>query len=212
MDYDEYYRINKHAFGKQPEKILKTYAHLISRKYPVLDVGAGQGRNTIYLSKLGYRVDAIDPSSVSVKAMEDIKAYKKLNFNTFHADFKDFSDSNKYSAILIFGLMQILDWDEIALLKKKVSGWLQVDGLLFLTSFTVEDDSHKILRESSKEIGKNSYMKPNGEKRTYFEPNEIKELFQDYEPIHYQEGLGPEHRHGNSPVERHALVEAVFQH
>jgi len=64
----------------------------------------------------------------------------------------------------------------------------------------------------SKKNGKNSYLKSNGEKRTFFEPGEIKKLFKEYEIIYYWEGLGPEHRHGNSPIERHELIEAVFKH
>jgi cyclopropane fatty-acyl-phospholipid synthase-like methyltransferase len=212
MDYNKYYSINKNAFGTQPEDILIDHAHLITGKYPVLDVGAGQGRNTVYLSKQDYRVDAIDPSSVSVRMMDEIKAHEKLNFNTFHADFKDFSSERKYSAVLVFGLLQILDWDEIALLQNKISRWLREGGLLFITSFTVDDGSYSKIKESSKEIGKNSYLKPGGEKRTFFEPDEIKKLFQEYKPLHYWEGIGPEHSHGDGFVERHAMVEAVFQH
>lgn len=210
MDYNEYYMANQNAFGEQPEKILLDHTHLIPRKSPILDVGAGQGRNTIYLSELGFQVDAMDPSSVSINTLEEIKLQKKLRFNTLLTDFKDFPETKRYSAVLVFGLIQILDRDEVALLKNKISGWLKNGGLLFLTSFTIEDDSHKTIRENSLEIGKNSYLKPNGEKRTFFEPGEIKKLFQEYEPLYYREGLGPRHRHGNGPYERHAMVETVL--
>ena len=212
MNYNEYYSINKDAFGKKPEKILVDYAHLLSKQFPVLDIGAGQGRNTAYLSKLNYLVDAIDPSSVSVQTMKEMKAHENLSFNTFHADFKDFPGDRKYSAILVFGLIQILNWDEIALLKNKIAGWLQKEGLLFITSFTTKDSSFKTIRENSEKIGKNSFLRPGGEKRTFFEPGEIKKLFKEYKSLYYWEGLGPEHHHGNGPIERHAMVEAVFKH
>ncbi len=84
-------------------------------------------------------------------------------------------------------------------------------SVLFITAFTTADDSHKVISNNSKRIGKNSYIKPNGEKRTFFEPGELKSIFNDYKKTHYWEGLGPEHRHGDNPIERHALVEAVFQ-
>jgi hypothetical protein len=29
--------------------------------------------------------------------------------------------------------------------------------------------------------------------------------------LHHWEGMGPEHRHGDSPMERHAMTEVVFQ-
>ena len=88
--------------------------------------------------------------------MEELRARENLNFNTFHADFKDFSGERKYSAVLVFGLFQILDWNEIMLLKNKISQWLREGGLLFVTSFIVEDDSHHKIKDNAKEIGKSS--------------------------------------------------------
>ena len=211
MDYNSYSKTNADVFGKTPEKILVDHVNMISKGSPVLDIGAGQGRNTIYLSKLGYEVDAIDPSSVSIKLMNELKEAEKLNFNMFNMDFKNFTSNKNYSAVLVFGLIQILDWDEIDLLKNKISSWLNKNGLLFITSFLVSDDSYERIKNESKEIGRNSYLRPSGEKRTFFKPGEIKKLFQEYKAVYYWEGLGPEHRHGDSSPERHALVGAVFQ-
>ena len=211
MNYDEYYKINENVFGKEPERILVKFSNLISKEHPVLDIGSGQGRNTVYLSKSGYSVDAIDTSLFSIQLLEELKETEKLNFRTFHSDYKNYIGNKNYSAVLLFGLMQILDWEEIDLLIKKISGWLKAGGLLFITSFTTSDESYNIIMKDSKKIGKNSYLKEDGKIRTFFEPGELKKLFPEYKILHYWEGTGPEHRHGNSPVERHALVEAVFQ-
>ncbi len=73
MTYDAYYNHNKNAFGKEPEKILVEYAHLLNKKEAILDIGAGQGRNTFYLAKLGYSVDAIDTSSVAIESLKKNK-------------------------------------------------------------------------------------------------------------------------------------------
>jgi len=212
MNYNEYYEKNENAFGEEPEEIIIKYSSQISKEFPILDIGAGQGRNTIYLSKLGYKVEAIDPSNISIQIMEEVKKTEKLTYEVFNSDFKNFDCNKNYSAILLFGLIQILDWEEIDLLKNKISKLLNKGGMLFLTSFTIGDASHKRIMIESKKNGKNSYLKSNGEKRTFFEPGEIKKLFKEYEIIYYWEGLGPEHRHGNSPIERHELIEAVFKH
>ncbi len=211
MDYNEYYNKAKDVFGKDPEKILVKYHHLISKEKPVLDIGAGQGRNTVYLAELGYKVEAIDTSPVSIKFLKEIKEEQELSFNTSLSGFENYSGLESYSAILLFGLIQILDWTKIDLLKRKLSNWLKDGGLLFITAFTTSDKSYKTISENSIKIGKNSYLRPDGEERTFFEPGEIRNLFRDYKIIHYWEGLGPEHRHGNSPIERHEMVEAVFQ-
>ena len=211
MNYDQYYKINKNVFGEKPEELLKKYSPQISMTDPILDIGAGQGRNTIYLSSLGYDVEAIDPSKTSIQILEEVKKKEKLSFEFFNTNFMKYNNNKKYSAILLFGLMQILDWEEIELLKIKIAEWLKEGSLLFITSFTTKDLSHKKIIEESINIGKNSYQKSNGEKRTFFELGEIKSMFDEYEVLHYWEGLGPEHHHGNSQIERHELIEAVFK-
>lgn len=52
---------------------------------------------------------------------------------------------------------------------------------------------------------------PEGEIRTYLEPGEILGLFGDWEILHHREGLGPEHRHGDRPPERHSRIEALVR-
>ena len=50
-----------------------------------------------------------------------------------------------------------------------------------------------------------------GTVRTYLEPGELPKLFRGFSVVHYEERLGPEHRHGDGPPERHALAEAVMR-
>ncbi|MCF8242295.1 MAG: methyltransferase domain-containing protein [Melioribacteraceae bacterium] len=211
MGFDEYYKSIENAFGSEPEKILTSFHHLIQKDYPVLDIGAGQGRNSIHLADLGYEVDAIDPSPVSVLTIDETCKKLNLRVNTFHSGFIEFKTDAKYSAILLFGLMQILTWEQIEILKDRLTGWLLHGGLLFVTSFTTDDNGFKNIKKTSEQIGRNSFRKTNSEIRTHFEPGELQSIFNEYEIIHYCEGLGPEHRHGDNPPERHAMVEAVFR-
>ena len=184
---------------------------MISKEKPVLDIGAGQGRHTQYLSECGYSVEAIDTSTTAIRQLNDIKDRDKLDYSTFVSDFQNFAPGGKYSTILVFGLIQILSWEEIALLIKKLSTWLDKDGLVFITAFTTEDDSYKVIAGQSKVVGKNSYLKPDGEVRTFLEPGELKELFNNFESVHYKEYTGPYHHHGDNELQRHEIAEGVFR-
>ena len=43
------------------------------------------------------------------------------------------------------------------------------------------------------------------------EPGELVQLFPGFSVLHSWEGLGPEHRHGDGPVERHGRAEAILR-
>ena len=51
----------------------------------------------------------------------------------------------------------------------------------------------------------------NGSLGTFLEPGEIVDLFRFLEVVDHQEFLGPEHRHGDGPPERHGRAEAVLR-
>lgn len=62
--YDEGYRICKCFWGTDPGRLVKHIEQYIDyfSGLMVLDVGCGEGKNAIYLSRLGAKVHAIDIS------------------------------------------------------------------------------------------------------------------------------------------------------
>ncbi|MFC2135393.1 class I SAM-dependent methyltransferase [Bacteroidota bacterium] len=212
MDYETSYKKVKNVFGKNPETILRNNYHLIEREGPVLDIGAGQGRHTIFLAKRGYKVDAIDCVKASGEIIGEIADTKNLSVNCYVKKFNTFkTKEDYYSAILIFGLIQDLKWDAIKLLSTRLKTWTKKDSLIFVTCWSVNDPALIKNINKWKKIGRNSYKNSNGGVNTYLEKDEILKLFKEYDKIHHWEGLGPIHRHGDGPPERHGRVEAIFR-
>lgn len=210
--YDKIYENTKHVFGINPEFILKKYARKIDRTKPVLDIGIGQGRNSLYLLKEGFNVEGIDPSRVAIETVLTVSQKENVKINAYQTDFRDFIPKEiPYSAILVFGLIQILDWDSIHTLMDRINQWTQKGSLIFITAFSTNDSMYKKYSKDWMKVGKNSFRDENDNYRTFLEPNEIVELFKDYRSIYHWEGLGPEHRHGNSPIEQHELIEFVTE-
>lgn len=211
MSYDEDYQKTKNLFGEQPEKILVNYADQIRSSLSTLDIGTGQGRNALYLAEKGSTVIAIDPSAVAIAETKRRAKETGLDIECQTVTFEKFeSTDDSCSAILLFGLIQILTVDQIKKTLEKTGRLLAPEGLLFVTAFTVEDDRYPI-HSHWKTIGRNSFKSEKGVIRTYLERGELTDLLTEYEPLHYWEGIGPEHRHGDSPPERHAMVEGVFK-
>ncbi len=179
---------------------------------PVLDIGAGQGRNALFLAQNGIKVVAIDPSEVAVNTINEAAKMNNLNIVAIKADFDHFVPPKlPYSAICLFGLIQILSWDEIDRLREKVDFWLDKNGILFITAFSTDDPSFEKNKKAFREVGKNSFEGSGGEHRTFLEKDEILSLFINHKVVHHWEGLGEKHRHGDREPHRHGLVHTVFQ-
>ncbi len=211
MEYDTSYRTVSHYFGTDPEPMLVRHGSRLEKDRPVLDVGAGQGRNTFYLAERGFEVHAIDPSKVAVQIVKERSGKSGLKVQAFASGFESFHPGVEfYSGILLFGLIQLLSRNDLKKLIRKVNAWTHPGSLVFVTAFTTADPSYARLARECRKVGRHSFVDMHGNTSTFLEPGEILTLFGNYETIHHWEGMGPEHRHGQGAPERHAMVEAIF--
>lgn len=213
MDFDSAYRAESALFGAAPERILEAYKGRLPRERPVLDVGAGQGRNALVLARGGVTVDAIDPSAVAVETLSARARQEALPVRTHQLTLETFVPSElPFGGVLLFGLLQIQTHEAIARLVDTVTAWTDKRSLVFITAFTTADPAHKQIAACWEHLGRNSYRDPSGHEgiRTYLEPDEILEVFSGWQSLHLWQGLGPEHHHGDGVVQRHGVVEAVL--
>lgn len=212
MSYDKTYKEVKNVFGSEPEEILVKYFEQIDKSKPVLDIGSGQGRNSIFLAEKGLVVDAIDPSIVAVEELNERAKEKELQIQAYQNGFENFQPkTDHYSGIMIFGLIQILSNNDFEKLKLKLDDWAAKGDLLFITAFGTADPSFKKYSSKWLTISKNTFTDNKGNYRRFLEPNEILSLFNEYKVVHHWEGLGKEHHHGDGIIEQHFMVEAVLK-
>jgi 2-polyprenyl-3-methyl-5-hydroxy-6-metoxy-1,4-benzoquinol methylase len=210
LSYDQSYSRSPAFFGAAPDSLLADHLGLISSEKPLLDVGAGQGRNALYLARLGYRVDALEPSNAGAAQISAAAAQTGLAIDVINQRFEDFRRPARYGAVLVFGLIPDLTRGQVTALLERAAEWLASGGLAFLTGFTTEDPSFATW-SSFRRAGRNSFEDPLGRIRTFLEPGELSRLSQQFEAIVSNEAMGPEHRHGEGLPERHARFEAVLR-
>ena len=210
--YDDYYRSTPEVFGSEPNTILVEHAELIELSTTALDIGCGQGRNTLFLARRKIRVHALDSSIEAVRAVEVAAELEGLPIRTIHGGFESLDpDPDGYGAILVFGLIPDLRREQVTALTAAIEKALAPNGVLFITAFGTWDPAFDRHQSEWTENTENSFCSLDGVVRTYLEPGELVALFPGLEVIHSWEGLGPEHRHGDGPLERHGLAEAVLR-
>ncbi len=208
--YDAFYAELGDAFGARPDALLLDHRRRIDPARPVLDVGAGQGRHALLLAAEGCDVEAIDPSAVAIRAIEERAAAQGLSVRTAVAGFDTFQPTAAaYGAVLIFGLFPDLTRQGIADLLAQVRGWTSAGSLVYVTAFTTDDASYATYARGER-VGLHSYVHPDHGLRTFLEPGELPSLMPGYEVLHHADEIGPEHRHGDGPLERHARATAVL--
>ena len=212
MSYDDDYLKTDSLFGTEPESILTRFFDRVGQKSLVLDIGAGQGRNSIFLARNGLSVHALEPSRVAADGLRRIAAESNLDITVFPENFETFKPPQvAYEGIMVFGLIPDLTWTGINTLLEKIDVWSKPGAIVWLTGFTMLDPGFQFYKKNWKEVTPNSFSGPNGRTRTYLEPEQILTLFPGHTVLHHWEGLGPLHSHGDGEPHQHGMFEVVLR-
>jgi len=211
-DWDQDYTATADLFGSEPAPILVRHLELLNGNHPVLDVGCGQGRNTLFLARHGHTVRALDPSIEAIRQTRSAAEAEGLTIQSQCGVLDEVVRPDKgFSTILVFGLIPILTRTQIDEMVALIESLIAPGGHLIITAFTTSDPKFGIHAREWAEIGKNSFHSAEGGFRTYLEPGELISLFPDWQVVDHWEGPGHEHRHGDGPMEQHGMAEAALR-
>lgn len=98
---------NVSTFSKGPTQDVKEHFEFLPRGVSVLDVGCGEGRNSIFMAKLGNTVDAFDISKSGIRKATLIADKEKVQVNFFAEDLSNFIFNKQYSIILSHGVLHL---------------------------------------------------------------------------------------------------------
>ena len=149
-----------------------------------LDLACGAGRNTIYLAKHGFKVDALDIAQIALDALHVELESQNLSHlvNTKLIDLDKFSEpKNSYDLVL---MCNFLDRELI----QKAQFSLAKDGVFIVETYMVDEKNEK----------------ENSDRNNLLEKNELKDIFaDDYEILFYYE-------YDNEPHEIYQMKKQVI--
>lgn len=99
--WNDRYASDDYIYGVEPNDFLKEMSGKIPAKSKVLCLAEGEGRNAVYLAKLGHDVLAVDQSQVGLDKALQLAKKNNVRVNVQCVDLEDFVfEENTYGAIV----------------------------------------------------------------------------------------------------------------
>ena len=132
--WNERYSGDELAYGETPNEFLSSMAERLPNSGDALDIGAGEGRNALYLASRGLNVLAVDQSEVGMQKAQRLGQDRGLALRTQVIDLQDFNvDHNSFDVIssIFVHLPRALR----AAVHKRVGEWLKPGGVFVLEAY-----------------------------------------------------------------------------
>jgi tellurite methyltransferase len=196
MKYDQIYQ-TKNVWGTEPNNLLlKVYAKAEKGGH-FLDLGCGQGRDSFFMLKNGFKVTAVDSLREAIKSIKDYILENNLSGQPIEIHCEDIRkfkiEKDKYSMINLYNVLQFLPKEDALTLLVEVKKKLKSKGYIMISGFKVDDFFCK-------------------KHLCYFEPQELKNLFSDFFVYFYDEYIMDDKGHVGKPEpHRHSVVKMIAQ-
>jgi SAM-dependent methyltransferase len=122
------------AYGEAPNDFLLTIADRLPMVGSALDIGAGEGRNALYLASRGLNVLAVDQSEVGMLKAQRLAQGRGLTLRTQAVDLQDF-DAERNSFDVISSVFVHLPAALRASVHQRVGRWLKPGGVFLLEAY-----------------------------------------------------------------------------
>lgn len=132
--WDERYSEQDYVYGTEPNDFLRTHVDWLPQD-KVLSLCEGEGRNAVYLAKLGYDVTGVDSSSVGLAKAQKLAEKESVSITTQLADMGDFKiEPNAWGGVV--SIFCHIPESMRAELHKQIVAGLKPGGVLILEAYT----------------------------------------------------------------------------
>ncbi|MEL6407230.1 MAG: class I SAM-dependent methyltransferase [Chloroflexota bacterium] len=108
-DYEKLYQEQRHVLGKPTQVFIDFFDGYTKEKADVLDLGCGQGRDGLFIARLGHRVVGVDISETGIaQLLEDAKT-ETLAIEGVVADLTDYVPAGEYDVVVLDRTLHMLD-------------------------------------------------------------------------------------------------------
>ena len=193
--FDEAYAGPVPVFGLRPDLAFERMVLANDLHGTALDLGCGDGRNSLFLATHGFSVDAVDLSQPAVEKLSEIAYRSGLAISADVLDLRDLiALPDHYDLIVADTVFCHLQSSELRDLTASIVASLRPGGFLYATAFS---DCDPRLSEFAPLV------------KTWFAPRAFRSLFADLDITHFDEAAVLDTRHGRPHP--HVLFHLIAQ-
>jgi SAM-dependent methyltransferase len=132
--WNERYAGDALVYGEAPNDFLAQMADRLPGAGRALDIGAGEGRNALFLASRGLDVLAVDQSEVGMQKAQRLARQRGLTLSTRAVDLQDF-DAEHDSLDVVSSIFVHLPTALRAAVHRRARSWLKPGGVFLLEAY-----------------------------------------------------------------------------
>jgi cyclopropane fatty-acyl-phospholipid synthase-like methyltransferase len=181
------------------------------KKGNVLDLGIGEGRNSLPFAMNGFSIDGVDISATALNRCKESFNSRNLPVNLVVGDLRKFIiERNKYTLIIAANVLNFFSGSDIKALLKQIKSGIQDGGSIYLSVFSTLDPKFQAMKESRAKIEENTFY--DDEKKLYihfFAREQLLNCFREFELICCCEGIEYDNEANNPHY--HGIIEILVR-
>jgi SAM-dependent methyltransferase len=132
--WNQRYASEELVYGEAPNDFLRAMSDRLPKTGRALDIGAGEGRNALFLASRGLDVLAVDQSIVGMQKAQRLARERALRLHTQAIDLRDFN-ADKGSFDVVSSIFVHLPAELRAAVHQRVAEWLKPGGVFLLEAY-----------------------------------------------------------------------------
>ena len=200
MSEEEYWKTkwNKRELEEANDFARRSFSQIKDKNFKtLLDLGCGDGRDSLFFAKEGLNVTSVDFSESGIKKLNELIKEKELrNIKAIQTDIRkiNFQD-NSFDVIYAHLSLHYFDDEITTQVFDKLFRILKKDGLIFIKCKSVED----ALYGQGEKVGEDMYRK--GHLRHFFSEEYMKEKLRNFKILSVRKTSSVYHQYESNFIE-----------
>jgi len=141
--YNKLYSEKKYSRGIKPNDLaIRSLEHIAEGE--ALDLGCGEGQDSIFLKQSGFNVTALDTSKVALDNLLVLARDHNVEVDVVHSDIKTFKFDKRYDFVLAEGSIHFLSDDQIKPFIRTLQDNTNVNGVHSLEFFNQKTSKNQV--------------------------------------------------------------------